>query len=152
MAIYDSTDALFSWDGDYAIGEDGDLADTSDDLLQSLVQEIQTIVKSEIGDWLSDPSVGSNLSDFVGGPNTQQAANNIHDRLVVKLTENGVVSQDDLSVQIVPVGIYQLMIMITVSVAVTVNNKLVAGEAVHVNIIYDTSENGILFLNPVANS
>lgn len=148
MALYDSIDCYFSWDGDYAIDDTGDLADTSDNLLASVVQEIQTIVKSEVGDWLADPSVGATLSDFVGSPNTQDTANKLYTRLIIKLTENGIVSREDLNIQIVPVGIYQVMIMISVSVAVTANNKLTAGQVVNVNIIYDTSENGILVVPP----
>jgi hypothetical protein len=148
MALYDSTDCYFSWDGDYAIDDTGDLADTSDNLLASVVQEIQTIVKSEVGDWLADPSVGATLSDFVGSPNTQDTANKLYTRLIIKLTENGIVSREDLNIQIVPVGIYQVMIMISVSVAATANNKLVVGQVVNVNIIYDTSENGILVVPP----
>ena len=148
MSIYDSVDTKFDWSGDYSIGSDGDIADTSDDLLASLVQEIQTICKSEVGDWLADPSVGATLSDFVGSPNTQDTANKLYTRLIIKLTENGIVSREDLNIQIVPIGIYQVMIMISVSVAATANNKLTAGQVVNVNIIYDTSENGILVVPP----
>lgn len=43
------------------------------------------------------------------------------------------------------------MIMITVSVAVTANNKLVTGQAVHVNILYDSSENGVMMVLPNSN-
>ena len=50
MADYDSIDLDFTWDGDYVVGIDGDLGDTSKDLLQSLENEVRDILKAEFND------------------------------------------------------------------------------------------------------
>jgi len=146
MAIYDSVDLFWSWDGDFGIGTDGDVRDTGEDYLLSLIQEIHTVVKSEIGDWEGDPMVGATLSDFIGEANTRENGKKLEDRVRYKLIEAQVVRQDDLSVRVVPVSIHQVMIMINVVVVATTENKLNVGDQVNVNLLYDTMENGLFFM------
>jgi hypothetical protein len=148
MGIYDSVDSYWSWDGDYAIGPDGDLKDTSDDFLSSLEQEIATVVKSEVGDWQLNPLIGATLTDFLGEPNTRENGKLIEDRVRFKIIDAGIVAPEDLSVRVVPTGIHTLMIMINVMTVATTDNRLEVGSAVSVNIIYDTMENGLFFLPP----
>ena len=146
MAVYDSIDLFWSWDGDFDTGPDGDIRDTSYDYLASLIQEIHTVVKSEIGDWENDPMVGATLSDFLGEPNTKENGRRLEDRVRTKLIEAQVVRAEDVAVRVVPINIHQVMIMINVMVAVTANNHLQIGDKVNINILYDTMENGLFFM------
>jgi len=149
MAIYDSNDLFWTWDGDLAVGKDGDIKDTSDDLLLSLQQEIATIVKSELGEWEAEPLLGCTLSDFLGEPNTRENGEAIENRIRIKLVETNIVQREDLGVRVVPTGPHQLMIMINVSVVATGNNQLTVADPVSVNILYDTMENNLFFMPPV---
>lgn len=146
MSNLDSIDLDFSWNGDYLIGHDGDLLDTSDDLLRSLVNEIQTIVKSDFGDWLKQPNLGAGLNDFKGEGNTRDTGNKIKQRLVTKLTANNLLRQSDLQIKITPVHTHQVLIMIRVQADATAGNHLQAGQPVIVNLIYDSSEGAIFYL------
>jgi hypothetical protein len=149
---YSSTDAFWTTDGDYSIGNDGDIEDTSDDALASLVQEIQTIVKSEIQDWQLDPSLGATLSDFVGEGNTRENGQKIETRIQSKVLEAGILQSQDFVVRVVPISIYQIMILVNVSVTMVQNSQLVQGNKVSVGLIWDSQENGIMTLAPKLNS
>ena len=144
--VYDSIDLEFTWDGDYTIGDDGDLGDTSDDYIVSLIQEVQTVIKSEFGDWEKFPTLGADLSDFNGEPNTKATAKRITDRVTSKLTAIGLVKAEDLTVKIIPVGTSQVLISIRIQATPTPNNSLQLGQPVVVSLVYDSSEQGIFFL------
>jgi hypothetical protein len=149
VALYDSIDLKWTWDGDYCIGDDGDLGDTKEDYLLSLVQEIHTVVKSEIDDWVSNPLLGATLSDFLGEANTRELGQRIQDRIRQKITDISLVNSGDLSVRVEPISVSQVAIMINVLVVATENNKLTIGEPVSVNLLYDTMENNLFFMPPV---
>ena len=151
MGNFDTIDCLFSWDGDYSKGEDGDLGDTSSDRLLSLRQELLTVVKSEIGDWELDPQVGATLSDFLGEPNTRENGEALENRLRTKIIEVGIVQREDLDVKIIPVGISQILILVNVLVVATVENGLDITDAVSINLLYDTMENNLFFMPPITN-
>lgn len=146
MANYDSIDCAWSWDGDYAVGIDGDLADTSADLLQSLVTEIQTIVKSETFDWEKDPGFAVNLADFQGQPNVRQIGQLIESRIKSTLTEFGLVSAGDLQVKTVPTHQNEILIALSVKVAPTLENGLSVNDPIQVHFVYNTQERSIFFL------
>jgi len=149
MGLYDSNDIFWTWDGDFATGPDGDLKDTSDDPLLSLRQEIMTVVKSEIGDWELDPSMGATLSDFLGEPNNRENGEAIENRIRTKLVETNLVQREDLSVRVTPTAPHQVMIMINVIVTASTANQLNTSNSVSVNLLYDTMENNLFFFPPV---
>ena len=151
MSLYDSTDLFWTWDGDFATGDDGDIKDTSSDALLSLRQEIATIVKSEIGEWEADPTLGATLSDFLGEPNNRANGEAIESRIAIKLVEASIVQREDIDVKATPVSVHQLMIMINVLVIGTVSNKMQAS-TVSVNLLYDTMENNLFFMPPVTDA
>jgi len=146
MANYDAIDLDWTWDGDYLIGFDGDMADTSDDYSRSLVNEITTIIKSELLEWEKDPNIGTDLSDYVGAPNTRENGAKIEDRVRTRLVDSGIVVSEDLTVRVIPLSIHRVMISITVFALATVNNDLTVGEPVIVNLVFDTTENGTFVL------
>jgi len=151
MSLYDSIDLFWTWDGDMATGSDGDIKDTSEDYLLSFRQEIATVVKSETGDWESDPILGATLSDFLGEPNSRENGEAIESRIAIKLVEAGVVQREDIDVKVTPVSVHQVMIMINVIVVGTTANKMTAN-TVSVNLLYDTMENNLFFMPPVTDT
>lgn len=138
---YDDIDFDFTWDGDFTLDECGDLKDTTYDYLQSLKQEIQTYIKSSIGDWKEEPSVGASLDDFVGEPNNRITASEMKARVESSLSE--IVNLQDLSVRIVPVGIYNVLVILTVDILPTTENKFPAGTSFTTTFLYDYLETGV---------
>lgn len=146
---YDTVDADFSWDGDYIVGDDGDLKDTSDDYIRSLTNEIRTLVKSNFGDWSADPSFAADLSDFNGEPNTRATGKRIEERIKSRLTSITIVQSSDLNVRVTPVHVNQVLVTIRVECVATSKNSLEPGEPVVVALVYDSTEHSIFFLPPV---
>lgn len=146
MAIYDSIDTRWSWDGDYDVDIQGDLADTKDNLLESLAIEIQTALKSEMGDWQMDPSIGANLFEFRGEANTRELGAAITDRVKSSLVTQGIVFASDLSIRVVPTHPNEVLIIVTVSATPTQANGLSIGEPVQVTFLYNTTEHDLFFL------
>lgn len=138
---YDSVDLDWSWDGDYIQGDDGDLKDTSEDLLLSFRNEIASIVKSNAGDWREDVDHGASLDDFVGEPNTRETAKAIELRLKNSLRILGRIA--DFAVRVVPVHIHRVLIIVKADVLATAQNGLRAGDSVTVSFLYDYFEKGV---------
>jgi hypothetical protein len=138
---YDSIDFDWTWSGDYIIGDDGDVQDTSDDRLLSLVNEITTVVKSSVGDWAEEINVGADLDDFVGEPNTRATADDILSRLESSLAL--IINPNDLNVRVTPVHIHKVLIMISVQVKATPENNANPGDVITLSFVYDYFEKGI---------
>lgn len=148
MAIYDSIDADWSFDGDYDIGPDGDLKDTSYNLLQSIANEIHSVMKSEIGDWEKHPLFATNINEEVGKPNNQLTGRSIEQKVRSSLIANNIVKAEDLAVRVVPVGVSQVLILINISAQATPQNNLTPGQTLSVALSYDTLESTVFFLPP----
>jgi len=146
MSDYDSIDLEFTWDGDYAIDDDGDIRDTSYDYLQSIRNEVANIVRSELLDWEREPTIGANLSDFLGEPNTREMGQLIQDRVKTALIAAGIVLSEDVSVRVIPVGVYKVMIAISILAIATTNNQLDISDPIVVSTIFDSTEQGLFVL------
>lgn len=146
MANYDSIDLSWTWDGDYSVDEAGDIASTESDLIVSVITEVQNVMKSESFDWEKDISLGSNLSDFRGEPNSRKTGTAIERRMRSKISEIGIVQSQDINVRVVPVHANRILIMIRIAAESTPNNSLLPGEPVKVDLIYDTLERSTFFL------
>lgn len=144
--IYDDLDLEYSWNGDFSLSG-GDLADTSYDYLQSLLQDVQTVCAAELGDWETLPGLGAQLSDFVGEPNDKYTANLISDRVRVALVSAGIVAEKDLSVRVVPVHIHRVLIIVKIDAVATPYNSLDANSALVASFIFDFLERGISFMD-----
>lgn len=140
-SIYDAVDLDWSWDGDFIPGPDGDLLDTSDDHLRSLVTEIATVVKSSLQDWRDNPEIGSGIDDFIGEPNDRETARNLQIRLQASLLQ--IVKGQDLSVRIVPFHIHKVAIFIAVQALPTRANHLNSFQPVTMTFVFDYQENGL---------
>jgi hypothetical protein len=149
MPIYDSIDLSWTWDGDYILGQDGDLkgSDEGGDLLESLLTEIHTVLRSEFDDWQHDPNVGANLSDFRGEPNSRETADLIKQRIKGRLAAARILQSEDIVVQTIPTGRHELLIVISLNVTSTPENNLEPGEPLVVTLVYDTLEDSVFFLD-----
>lgn len=146
MANYDTIDLDFTWDGDFKIGTDGDIADTRLDLIQSLRNELHNIMRSEFADWELHPNLGANISEFRGEPNTRETATAMRTRIVTKVVGATVVQPEDISVEILPVGRSQVMVTIAINAAATPNNNLDPNQPLAIAFLYDSLEDSVFFL------
>jgi len=144
---YDSIDIEYSYCGDYEVSDDGDFQDTTYDQIQSLVQEIQTVCNSSIGDWQENPNYAASLTDYVGEPNNRITSRNITDRIKTSLIGNNVVRADDLTINIIPIDRYKVFILVSVKVASTQNNSVLTDGSVVVSLVFDYTEQGISFID-----
>ena len=142
---YDKTDLAWTWCGDYLPSKDGDFADTFDDKIQSLVQEIQTVVQSSLLDWEEHPGLGSGLDEFIGEPNTKVTANRLRTRVRDSLILFNVVRDSDLDIKVIPVGIHAVLLLIKVAALATSENSL-AENIITVSVVFDYLEKGIFFI------
>lgn len=148
--LYDSIDLEFSWNGDFALGWEGDLADTSDDLLKALRQEIHTVCASYAGDWELYSNLGASLRDYVGEPNNRRTADAIHERLRLSLISAGVVAENDLELRVVPVHRHRVLIVVKIAVIPTAFNKMDRStNSITTALVFDFIEQGIHFLSKV---
>lgn len=145
MANYDDIDLKFTYNGDYAIGHDGDLSSTEDDALQSLIQDVQSISNSDAGDWEFYPGRGATLSDFVGEPNSRTTGSAIHDRLKMALIAQGIVLNEDLDVKVVPISNTTVLIVVRIDAEPTPFNSLSEDKLLVVQLIFDFRERGVFF-------
>ena len=146
MANYDSIDLDWTWDGDYVLGDDGDIKDTSYDLLQSLRNELRSVLRSEFSDWELHPNLGANISEFRGEPNTREIGAIMEDRIRSKILSPGIVEPGDIQVKLIPVSSSTVMINILIQAAATPANNLTVGEPLAVTLLYDSLEDSVFFL------
>ena len=139
--VYDRNDFAWTSRGDYVISHNGDIMDTDADPLRSLYQEIKTRIKSEIGDWKLNPTVGSSLGDYVGELNNKITAEAVKTRIKAALTRDGLINSADLSIRYMPIDVDRLMVRISIQVAQTAKNA--GSESLKINVIYHYSENNV---------
>ena len=149
-SVYDSVDMRWTWNGDYSLGHDGDLADTSTDVLLSLLQDIHDICASAAQDWELLPNWGAQLDDFIGEPNVRSRANQLHDRVRLALTNTNTVAERDLQIRVIPVHRHKVMILIAVQVVATAQNQLNSTtNKVRTALVFDFVEQGMLFWDKI---
>ena len=146
MGDYSAIDLQWEYDGDFAVGKDGDLKDTSYDEIQALIQDVQSIVRSKFKDWKAHPSLAANLNEFRGEPNTRETGKRIEERVSSVLINHNIVQPGDLNVRVVPVHIHQVAIFIRIAALATPQNSLVLGQPVIVTLIYDSIEDSVFYI------
>lgn len=114
MGNYNSTDFYFSADGDFLLSENKDVMDTSTNSQRSFTQEIYSRLNFRKGEWPGAPTVGIDLSDFIGKPNTAEQADKIKFRVIMALTMGGFISTNDLLVDVIPLSNFLVLVKITV--------------------------------------
>lgn len=122
------------------------MKDTSDDTIQALIQEIQSVVRSKFKDWKAHPSFAASLQEFRGEPNTRAVGKKIEDKIFSVLVNHNVVRPEDLTVKVVPVHIHQVCIFIKINALATPQNSLVLGQPIVTTLIYDSVEDSVFYV------
>lgn len=139
--VYDRNDLYFSRRGDYIVGPEGDLYDTSDDVLRSLLQEIRSRLQSDLGDWRLYPELGAELSALVGEPNNKQTAEALKAKMQASLSQFGLVDTRDMVIQYLPIDAQRLLFRMRITVAATQEN--LNTESLSVQILYNYSDGNL---------
>ena len=121
-------DLLWTADGDLYLDPDGDgdiyvATEIGDEILSSAI--IKRLASTE-GDWQTVPSLGANLSDFMGLPNTAETAAYLHSRILNTLTQDLLIRSADITLQIVPIGPHELLVVLLVK-AIAASEPAVIG-------------------------
>ena len=143
--IQDNIDLAWTYDGDYVVGLDGDMEDTSNDALRSFIQEVQSRLRSGIRDWEDFPHIGADVDASRGEPNRRRTANAIRTRMLNALTQDAFMDAEDVEIRFIPVGHQHLMYYVKVRFVPTPENE--NRNEVNLNILYDTAEDGIEHIN-----
>lgn len=141
--VYDKNDLFWTSRGDYRIAE-GDISDTYQDPLRSLVQEIRTRVEADLGDWKVFDSVGANIRDMIGERNRPQIAELLRTRIIGALTRDGFINSRDISIRYLPLSHDKLMMRISIKVAPTARNA--GSDTLRLGFIYNYSDNNVFFV------
>lgn len=141
---YDNIDLLWTLNGDLAPGKDGDIADTSHDVLKSFRQEIRTRVRSALEDWEMHPEIGADLDEIIGEPNNKQTAEKGKSRIIDSLIRDNFMSETDIKVKYVPVDQNRILYILTVSVTPTAEND--GSEEFTVKFLFHIKDKGFKFI------
>ena len=136
---YDNIDCWWTSQGDFVL-DGGDLKDTSEDGLRSLVQDLTTISKSSVGDWKLLPGLGANVDESLGKPNSQATGQLLHDRLRIAIVSAGVVAEEDLFITVIPVSRDEMLIIERVRANPTPYNRLGQGQVLTIELVYSSQE------------
>jgi hypothetical protein len=143
---YDIVDCIFDNNGDFMIGDDGDIADSRQDPLAGVIDYIRSIVRSNVGDWELNPSLASELTDFVGMPNTRDTGAQIESRVRTSIILGNVISASDVSVRVVPVRADTVLVLVSVRAIPTALNGLSNDGLIRIAFMLDVSLGEIVFI------
>jgi hypothetical protein len=141
---YDRTDLYWTRRGDYVIGPDGDILDTSDDPLRSLIQECRSRLQSDQGDWNLYPQLGANLSDLIGESNNKMTAESLKAKVIAALNQYGMVDTRNINISYLPLGPSTILLRLSIAVASTEENHLT--KSLDIQILYNYTDNNIHIL------
>ena len=93
---------------DVAISPDGDLLVENNDLKQVrgfewFAQEVNKILRSG-NDWYFAPNAGASLDMFYGQNNTREIAKQVEERIITKITQQGINFPAELVVRTIPIS------------------------------------------------
>jgi hypothetical protein len=111
-----SVDFYWSLDGDYSVGEDGDIRDTSYDIMRSTWQEMRTRGRSNHYDWKEHPTLGANLEELIGQVNNRATAEEGKANLLAALTQGGFLPKNVIKIKYVPISKHRLFYYIYVNI------------------------------------
>ena len=141
MTYYDGVDLLWSDDGDYILGRNGDIGDTSFEPLLAVIQDCYDRIKSDKGDYAESPKIGASLSDDVGEPNDAETALDIQKRIMNAMSIGTSINPGDVSIQIFPVNIHQVAVKFRLAVQPSSwNNK---AKTAQLYLLYCYHENNV---------
>jgi len=96
-------DLYFKEEGDFYLGDNGDLADTKNDLYRGFLQRVDTRMRSGKGDWSAQSQLGAGISDFLGKKNNEATARALKSRIYTELYQDDLLRATELTVDILPI-------------------------------------------------
>lgn len=108
-------DIYFTEAGDFRLGPDGDLEETTNYQYRGLIQKVLTKVASQKGEWALHPEMGLGLSDFLGKPNSALLGAQLRARVMSELIRDGTIKPADLKVFVFPTSETSLAIVIEIN-------------------------------------
>jgi hypothetical protein len=130
------SDLYYTTRGDFALGENGDLKDTKNDIYRSLIQMILDRLMSNQGDWILHPEKGTGLNSIMGRPNTADNAKELKASIQNALLYNGLLRMQEFTVDVVPISKTEVM-------AVVIIVPPGASQAVFIPLTYDLRTNRV---------
>lgn len=109
---YTQQDIQISNSGDFVVDPTGDLQLATID--QTTRQDVIFYLYTEYGDFTGQPDLGSKVVDFIGEPNTQSNAQLLQAEMLRALTTDGRFNSRDLTINIVPIAIDDVLAYVTV--------------------------------------
>jgi hypothetical protein len=148
MGYYDAIDLDWDTNGDFVIGEDGDLKDTSDDYIKAKEHQIFAVLRNQKGDYRSYPAFACSLEDYVGEPNTKETGIAIENRIKNTIIFNNIAAPDDIYVRVIPVRPDAILINGSVSIVPTPFNRLDESGDVSFSFIFNLPSGQIISMIP----
>jgi hypothetical protein len=148
MGYYDAIDLEWDRYGDFLEGDDGDLADTSSDLIIAKEQQIYSILRAQRSDYRSNPGFACGLEDFVGRPNTRETGKEIEERVKTTLIMNRIASAEDILIRVVPVRPDTVLLIGSVRVAPSPYNRLDDSNNISFSFFFDLPSAQLISLLP----
>ena len=139
--VYDKTDLYWTFDGDILIDPEGDLCDTAEDPLRSLVQEVRTRIMGDLKEWELYPEIGAGLADLIGEANNKLTAETGKARIIAALTRDGFVASSDIGIKYIPTGPYSILYKLVIAVMPTDTNYQT--EYVEIKILFDYKDGNL---------
>lgn len=140
-AIQDKVDLLFGSTGDFALGQDNDLADTGGDVLYSFKQECLSRIKSGTLDWALHPYLGSDLDDIAGEPSSREVAERGVEKIRNALTMGAFIPVADVNIKYTPVKNNAIFYVLKIKVAPTIENDMTS--EVQLNLLFNIDQKNI---------
>ena len=134
-----ANDLRWSWNGDLVIGQDSDLDDTGINTYDSFVQEVITRIKSDLGDWVMHPGLGSDLTNLIGEPNNRVTAEEGRIRILSSLTNNQFCDPSRIKIRYMPIDIHTIYYDLSISVPGLT-------EPIKLAFAFDSNERSITFI------
>lgn len=141
---YDKIDLYWGRHGDFVLGNEGDLLDTSTDALRSLVQEVRTRIQSSQGDWKVYPDIGANLPDLVGEPNNKITAESGKAKITAALAQYGLLASNDIDISYMPLDEKTILYRLKIKTMATAENRTC--NSLKIDIVYNYQDDNLHIL------
>jgi hypothetical protein len=110
-------DFYFTDSGDFCLDTNGDIKTTKNILYRGLLQRVLTRLQSQKGEWATQRTIGANIGNFLGKPNTRAVATKIQNTIVAELSRDDLLRSSEYVVDIFPVSSSKIVIVIVISPA-----------------------------------
>lgn len=130
-------DFYYTDQGDFFLGENGDLEDTRMFLYRGLIQKIRTRLEANKGDWSLYPDIGAGLQGFRGRTNTRGLGDEIKSVVTNEVLRTNMLRSSEFTVDVIPTSDSSLMIILYIKPAGELGQIILP-------VSYDMRENKII--------